>query len=79
MAVKGAKTIAQFKILEFIDNNFVENSLEIYWNSLNSCTIMDINKECMNVTYEDGKINFSEPFDVKQLTEFDTDDELPFE
>lgn len=79
MAVKGAKTIAQFKILEFIDNNFVENSLEIYWNSSNSCTVMDINKECMNITYEDGEIKCYEPFDVKILTEFDTNDELPFE
>ena len=49
MAVKGAKTINQYKILKWVEENFVSGSVDIEFVSETEAQLTDKNKDKINV------------------------------
>lgn len=56
MAVKGAKTINEYKILKWIDENFVHGSVSVEFLSETSAVITDCNNETMKLTLVDNEV-----------------------
>lgn len=53
--VKGTKTVAQFKIAEWVEENFISESVEISYTGDNSATITDTEGDVMKVTYDENE------------------------
>ena len=51
--IKGVKTIAQFKIAKWVEENFISGSVEITFTSDNSAIITDAVGHVLEVTYDD--------------------------
>lgn len=49
--IKGAKTIAQFKILKWINENFERGSVEVVFDEKDRTTVTDHVGGSMSVTY----------------------------
>lgn len=53
--VKGTKTVAQFKIAGWVEENFISGSVEISYTGDNSATITDTEGGVMKVTYDENE------------------------
>ncbi len=58
MSVKNAKTINEYKILKWVEENFVPGSVNVKFLSENRAKITDKNNDAMTVTITDGNIVF---------------------
>ena len=56
MYKKGAKTINEYKILRWIDENFMPDSVTVEFLSDTSAVITDKNNETMTLTLVDDKV-----------------------
>lgn len=61
--ITGTKTIAQFKIAQWVNDNFEENSVSINYLTDDTAAITDRNNEILLVRYDNatGDIITSEP------------------
>lgn len=53
--ITGAKTIAQYKILEWVEENFIPGSVIVEFTDTNRAIIKDTNEDTMKVMYIDKK------------------------
>lgn len=51
--VKNTKTISQFKITEWADENFISGSVEMTFTSDNSATITDSAEQSIKIIYDE--------------------------
>lgn len=56
MAVKGAKTINEYKILKWIDENFMPGSVSVEFTSETSAQITDRNNDTMELSLVDDEV-----------------------
>jgi len=67
MAIKGAKTIAEYinlKIMEWLENNFVLDALTVEPMSGGIAKITDKNGDTAYVVYRKGKITLEDELEV---------------
>jgi len=67
MAIKGAKTIAEYinlKIMEWLENNFVLDALTVESMSGGTAKITDKNGDTAYVVYRKGKITLEGELEV---------------
>lgn len=53
--IRGAKTIAQFKILQWVEDNFEENCVSVEFTSSDTATLTDKHGDSMSVCYVQTK------------------------
>lgn len=49
--IKGAETIAQYKILQWVEDNFEDGCISVEFTSSNTATLTDKQGNSMNVHY----------------------------
>lgn len=54
--VKGANTIEEYKILEWVEQNFIKGSIDVSFIENGNAIIEDGKGERMEIHYKDGKI-----------------------
>ena len=52
-----AQTIEQYKILQWISENFEDNTISVEWTGRNTALLTDTKGETMNVEFQNGKVN----------------------
>lgn len=53
--VKGAKTISQYKILKWVEENFVKASVKVKFTDKNTAILTDCNHDELVVSYDPDK------------------------
>lgn len=56
MVIKGTKTIAQYKIMQWVQENFIDNAVEVEFTGSNTATIKDTVGAVLKVKFENDEI-----------------------
>lgn len=60
MTIKGTKTIAQYKLMRWINENFLEDSIKVEFTGDDTAVIFDSCGDTMKLKYEQGEVKVIE-------------------